>query len=137
MKHVITLAILFSFACTQKIEKPAISIAKYSKQSFQVSEVVNKLMNEPDVKVMNFMADGVETTRAIGCDAVGEECNVYYEFINKVVDLTKDGDLSEADRTKLVSIQSRLYTELKKSEVKLQQQWKDYINSQDAKKSAQ
>ena len=118
------------FSCTKEVEKPAVSIGHYSKQSVQITEVVNKLMAEPDVKVMNFMADGVETTRAIGCDAVGEECNVYYEFINKVVNLTKDGELSEKDRTELVAIQSRLQDELKKSDVKIQNDWKNYINAE-------
>lgn len=118
-----------SFSCTKKIEKPAVTIGHYSKQVVQITEVVNKLMNEPDVKVMNFMADGVESTRAIGCDAVGEECNAYYEFINKVVDVTKDGELSAKDREVLVQYQQRVFTELKKSDIKIQQEWKDYINS--------
>lgn len=118
-----------SFSCTKKIEKPSVSIGHYSKQVVQITEVITKLMNEPDVKVMNYMADGVESTRAIGCDAVGEECNAYYEFINKVVDVTNDGDLSVADRELLVVLQSRVFDELKKSDVKIQQQWKDYINS--------
>jgi hypothetical protein len=133
------LAAIFSLiisGCTSKeIEKPAVSIGKFSRQSVQIVEVVKKLMSEPDVKVMNFMADGVESTRAISCDAVGEECNVYYEFINKVVDLTKDGDLSEADRAILVGIQNKLYTELQKSEVKLRKEWKTYIETQGEKES--
>lgn len=117
-------------SCTKGIEKPAVTIGHYSKQSTQINEVVNKLMAEQDVKVMNFMADGVEATRAIGCDAVGEECNVYYEFINKVVNLTKDGELSIADREALVKIQNRLQVELQKSELKIQNDWKNYINSE-------
>lgn len=125
----ITIIVIMSFSCTKKIEKPSVSIGHYSKQVVQITEVITKLMNEPDVKVMNYMADGVESTRAIGCDAVGEECNAYYEFINKVVDVTNDGDLSVADRELLVVLQSRVFDELKKSDVKIQQQWKDYINS--------
>lgn len=115
-------------SCSKKIEPPPITIARYSKQVVQITEVITKLMNEPDVKIMNFMADGVEATRAIGCDAVGEECNAYYEFINKVVDVTKDGVLSEKERALLTGFQKRVFLELKKSDVKIQMQWKDYIN---------
>lgn len=131
MKSLIAILALsvFSFSCAKKIEKPAVTIGHYSKQVVQIVEVVNKLMNEKDVKVMNFMADGVESTRAIGCDAVGEECNAYYEFINKVVDVTKDGELSEKDRELLLQYRARVFAELKKSDIKIQQQWKDYINS--------
>lgn len=120
---------IMSFSCTKKIEKPAVTISHYSMQVVQITEVITKLMNEPDVKVMNYMADGIESTRAIGCDAVGEECNAYYEFINKIVDVTKDGELSAQDRELLVRYQSRVFDELKKSDIKIQQEWKDYINS--------
>jgi hypothetical protein len=128
-KILVTLIMVFAFSCSKTIEKPAVTIGHYSKQVVQINEVVNKLMNEPDVKVMNFMADGLEATRAIGCDAVGEECNAYYELINKIVDLTKDKELSVPDREILTKMQAKLQVELKKSEVKIQQQWKDYINS--------
>ena len=125
----ILVILIMSFSCTKKIEKPAVTIGHYSKQVVQITEVITKLMNEPDVKVMNYMADGVESTRAIGWDAGGEEGNAYYEFINKIVDVTNDGELSAKDREILVGYQSRVFDELKKSDVKIQQQWKDYINS--------
>lgn len=135
MKSVLLLSLVtFSlYSCSKTPEKPAVTIGQYSKQVVQINEVVNKLMNEPDVKVMNYMADGVEATRAIPCDAVGEECNAYYEFLNKVVDLTKDNELSDADRKELVELQAKLQKELQKSDVKIQQEWKDYINSQGKK----
>ncbi len=117
------------FSCSKGVEKPVITIGKYSEQTFQITEVVNKLMSEPDIKIMNKMADGVEATRAINCDAVGEECNVYYEFINKVVDLTKDGNLSDQERATLEASRKKLFVELEKSELKIQKEWKDYINS--------
>ena len=125
----ILVILIMCFSCTKKIEKPTVTIGHYSKQVVQITEVITKLMNEPDVKVMNYMADGVESTRAIGCDAVGEECNAYYEFINKVVDVTNDGELSVIDRELLVGYQGRVFDELKKSDVKIQQLWKEYINS--------
>ena len=130
----VLLALLLMSSCNKTVEKPALTIGQYSKQVVQINEVINKLMNEQDVKVMNYMADGVEATRAIPCDAVGEECNVYYEFLNKIVDLTKDGELSEADRAILVDMQKKLQIEMQKSEAKIEQQWKDYINSQGEKK---
>lgn len=132
MRSLIAILVIsvLSFSCAKKVEKPAVTIGHYSKQVVQITEVITKLMNETDVKVMNFMADGVESTRAISCDAVGEECNAYYEFINKIVDVTKDGELSAKDREILVQYQQRVFTELKKSDIKIQQQWKDYINSE-------
>ena len=130
-KFLIIISIVIVTSCSKSVEKPAVTIGHYSKQVVQINEVVKKLLNEPDVKVMRYMADGVEATRAIGCDAVGEECNAYYELINKIVDLTKDNDLSVADREILTKLDEKLQVELKKSEAKIQAQWKEYINSTD------
>lgn len=131
MKNLLAIVIFsaFIFSCSKSVEKPAVTISHYSTQVFQINEIVNKLMNEKDVKVMNFMADGVEATRAVGCDAIGEECNAYYEFLNKMVNVTKDGELSEADRAVLEQLRAKLNVELKKSEIIIQNQWKDYINA--------
>ena len=131
MQHLLTILLFFTIvSCSKSVEKPAVTIGLHSKQTFQINEVVNKLMNEPDVKVMKLMAEGVEATRAISCDAVGEECNVYYEFINKVVDLTADGDLSIKDRELLESIKRRMKIEIEKSNLKIQKEWKEYINAE-------
>ncbi|MBC7712268.1 MAG: hypothetical protein H7177_02955 [Rhizobacter sp.] len=131
MKKLLPLMALMTllFACAPRVEKPAVSISHYSKQVAQINEVVNKLMNETNIKLMHDMADGVEETRAIGCDAVGEECNAYYGFLSKVVTLTNDGDLSVADRAELEKMKKQLQVELKKSDVQIQKEWKDYINA--------
>lgn len=123
------LIISIIYSCDKKPEKPVLTIAQFSRQVVDITEVTNKLLNEPDVKVMNLMADGVESTRAIACDPVGEECNLYYEFVNKVVNVTSDGNLSDADKALLVEMQKKLFLEIKKSELKIQQDWKNYINT--------
>jgi maltose-binding protein MalE len=118
------------FSCTKGVEKPAITIGHYSKQVDQINQVVEKLLSESNIKVMHDMADGVEETRAIPCDAVGDECNVYYQFLSRVVTLTNDGELSEADRLDLELYKEKLQIEIKKSDVKLQNEWKNYINAE-------
>jgi hypothetical protein len=123
------LSLSFS-SCTKSVEKPAVTIGHFAKQSMQINEVVNKLMAEENIKTMNFMADGVEATRAIGCDAVGEECNAYYEFLNKVVHVTKDGELSPVDRALLEKLREKIRIEISKSELKIQAEWKNYINAE-------
>ena len=124
------LVFFFMFSCSKGVEKPAVTIAQHSKQVYQITEVVNKLLSEPNVKTMNLMADGVEATRAINCDSVGEECNAYYEFVNKVVDLTRDGNLTDADRKILMGLQKKLNVEISKSDIKLKNDWKTYINAE-------
>lgn len=117
-------------ACSKSTSKPSVSIAHYGQQTFQINEAIKKLMEEPDVKTMKIMAEGLEATRAIGCDAVGEECNLYYGLLNKMVDLTKDGELNQEERTVLLKIKKELDLELKRSEIKNQNDWKNYINAE-------
>lgn len=114
--------------CTKKSEKPVVSIQKFSLQKVQMNEVINKLFSEKNVKVMYYMADGIESTRAVDCSPVGEECNYYYELINKIVNLTRDGELNQNDRLILKELHQKFNNELKSSEAKLQLQWKEYIN---------
>ena len=75
------------------------------------------------------MADGVERTRAVDCSPIGEECNLYYELINKIVNVTRDGDLSTDDRQVLAQLRAKFDREMLSSEAKLKKQWKDFINN--------
>ncbi len=121
---------LIIFSCSKKNKKPIVTIQKFALQKFQMNEVFIKLLNEKDIKVMNFMADGIESSRAVDCSPVGEECNLYYSFINKVVNVTHDKELSNEDKQILTDIHTKFLSEMKISEHKLKLQWKDYINSQ-------
>ncbi len=121
---------LTAFSCSNKIEKPLVTVQKFSLQNVQMNEVLNKLLNEKDVKIMYYMADGIESTRAVDCSPVVEECNLYYGFINKVVNLTRDKDFSEEDRKILNALFAEFQNEMIASEKKLKLQWKNYINSQ-------
>lgn len=128
---ILTAVLLISlFSCSKGVEKPAVSISHYAGQVNNINEVVNKLMSETNVKLMHDMAAGVEETRAISCDQVHNECNAYYEFLNKVVNLTNDGELSPQDQATLEQYRNKLKVELKNSEVHIQKQWKEYINAE-------
>jgi hypothetical protein len=113
------------FSCDKKPEKPIITLQKFAFQKMQMTAVIDKLFSEPNIKIMNAMADGVESTRAIDCTPVGEECNLYYGVINKVVNVTADGELSEQDRQVLNGLKIQFDKEVASSEKKLKQQWKD------------
>lgn len=119
--------------CAKKYEKPVLTLGEYADQITKINEVITKLMNEPDVQVMKTMADGVESTRAIPCDAIGDECNAYYELLNKMVSVTRDGELTESERAELVKMQNNLQVAIAKSEKIIQDEWKNYINQENKK----
>lgn len=121
--------LIINVGCNKGPERPALTLDQFNHEAFQIMEVANKLLNEEDVATMNKMADGVEATRAITCDAIGEECNVYYQFLNKIVHLTKDGDLTVNERIELAGLRNKLQSEIKKSELKLKNDWALYTQT--------
>lgn len=134
-KTIILMALVLSIGCAKKVEKPFLTLGQYGEQVTKIRAVMSKLQAEKDIKVMNFMADGVETTRAIPCDAIADECNAYYEYLNKIVFLTKDGDLTEDDKKIIESYHKKAVKELARSEQIIREQWKNYINQQEKEAS--
>lgn len=122
------LLLIFLVGCLPNAHKPKISIAQYAKQVTEMNAVVTKLMNEPNPKVMHDMAFGVESTRAVLCDPVGEECNLYYKLINKMVYVTNDGVLSEEDKVLLTKMNNDLQDEIKRTEAIVIKEWNDFVS---------
>lgn len=120
--------LILLLGCTRPVEKPEISIGQYAKQVTEMNTVVAKLMNEPNPKVMHDMAFGVESTRIVLCDPIGEECNLYYKLINKMVYVTNDGELSVEDRELLMKMNNELQDEIKRTEAVVIKKWNDYAS---------
>ncbi len=117
--------VLILLACTPA-NKPKMAISKFAKQSLEMNLVIQKLMAETDPHKLHQVAEGVESTRVVLCDPIGEECNLYYQLINKMVFVTNDGEISEDDKTLLQSMNNKFQIELKKSEEKLIKEWSEF-----------
>ncbi len=113
--------------CVSQDEKPKISISQYAKQVTEMNIVIDKLMNEPNPKTLHDMAFGVESTRVVLCDPIGDECNLYYKLINKMVFVTNDGELSDNDKVLLEKMKNELQSEIKRTEDILIKDWEKFI----------
>lgn len=128
-KLMVTVVFLTLFvSCKQSAEKPMISIGQYAKQVTEMNTVITKLMQETNPKVMHDMAFGVESTRVVLCDPIGEECNLYYKLINKMVYVTNDGVLSPEDRELLIKMNNELQNEIKRTEEIIIKDWNEYFS---------
>jgi hypothetical protein len=132
IKYILIMLVLTS--CLVEKEKPKMPVQKFAKQVVEMNTVVTKLMNEQDPKVLHDMAFGVESTRVVLCDPVGNECNLYYQLINKMVFVTNDGVVSDEDRQLLIKMNNDLQNEIKKSEEIVVKDWKEFLDSQAEKK---
>lgn len=124
----IILMITLIGACSKTPENPTVSIAEYSKQVVVMNGVIDKILAEQDPKKMNQMADAVEATRVVACKPVLEECNLYYKIINKVVLLTKEGNITSDQRMELFKMRNEFQEEIRKGEAKIREIWRLKIN---------
>jgi hypothetical protein len=120
---------LILLACTKQAEKPKLSIGEYNIQAVTSKGVVDKILSETDYKKMHGIALAVESSRAVDCISVGEECNVLGQILNKIVNSTNNGLPNEADNVAIYKLVNQLDEEFLKGQEKLSTQWKDYINA--------
>ena len=124
------------YGCSAKNEKPKITLGQYSVQAATSKGVVDKILHETDYKKMHSIALAVESSRAVGCVAVSDECNVLAEILNLIVKATNDGLPNEADNVAIYKLVHQLDDEYMKGSEKLANEWKTYINAHAAEESA-
>ena len=123
------IVLVFWMGCTRQAEKPKITLGQYNLQSITSKGVVEKILNEPDYKKMHEIALAVESSRAVNCISVSDECNILGEILNKIVKSTNESLPNEENNIAIYKLVAQLNQELAKGEVTLNQQWKEYINS--------
>lgn len=122
--------ILIVFACTKNVEKPKISINDYTTQAITLKGMAEKIMHETDYKKMHEIALAVESSRAVSCVPVSEECNLLGKILNKIVNSTQSGLPSESDNIEIYKMINQMDQELKIGHEKLASQWAEYLNAQ-------
>ncbi len=130
-KFILTIfsALFLISACNKSPEKPKITIGDFSRQVVITKGVIDKIMQEKDFKKMHEIAIAIESSRAVNCISVGEECNIYGEVLNKIVSSTQTSMPNEADNVAIYKKISELDEAARKSQEILIEQWKVYLNS--------
>lgn len=124
--------LLLILACTKEAPKPKITLSDYTTQAITSKGVVEKLMNEPDYKKMHEIALAIESSRAISCVAVSEECNILEKILNKIVSSTHEGLPTGAVNIEIYKMINQLDQEFKIGQEKLRIQWAEYLKGQEA-----
>lgn len=122
--------LLLLFACAKKVAKPKITLSDYSTQAITLKGLAEKLINEPDYKKMHEISAAIESSRAVSCVSVSDECNVLGKILNKIVSSTHDGLPKEDDSIEIHKMINQLDQELKIGQEKLGIQWAEYNKSQ-------
>lgn len=119
MKLIIMTLVLLSYISCFKDERPKITMAQCKKQTIVMTGILNKILNEPDIQKMHNLARSVEESRAVDCTPVLEECNEYYQLLNKITFVTKNKTLSSENKVLLFKMFNDFKVSLIKAEQKL------------------
>ncbi len=123
------LCVLVISACSRSPEKPKLTVDEYARQGMITKGVLEKILAEADYKKMHEIAAAVETSRAVDCVAIGEECNVYGEVLNKIVVSSKNRLPSDTENVEIYKKIGELDVALRKGHGQLEEQWKIYTNA--------
>jgi hypothetical protein len=123
------LIVLILSACSRTPEKPKLTISEYTQQAVITKGVLEKILAEKDYKKMHEIALAVESSRAVNCIAISEECNVYGEVLNKIVEGSLNGPPGEAENVAIYKKIGDLDRSITEGHEKLAQEWTIYINA--------
>jgi hypothetical protein len=129
----LSLGLLLAVSCTRYPDKPKITISEYTKQSIITKGVIEKIMAEQDYKKMHEIAIAVESSRAVSCISVGEECNLYGQVLNKIVESSQKSLPSAEDNVAIYKKINELDKAINDGHEKLASEWSEYIKSQNPK----
>ncbi len=102
-------------ACKFNSEAPTLSQIELDKQEKILINSIESLIYEPDLRAMHQKARALEESRVIECKAIGEECNIHHEILNKIVKLTSDQEFSAADKKEIEEALLDLKKEIRKN----------------------
>lgn len=130
MKTFITI-FLFSlfifFACNRTPDKPKLTLSEYSKQAVITKGVIEKILAETDYKKMHQIALAVESSRAVDCTTINEECNLYGQILNKIVECTQTRLPNAEENVIIYRKLGEMDAAFIKGHEMLAEQWKAYI----------
>ena len=102
--------LMFLVSCTQK-DAPKMSVEEYDKNTQLILQVSEKFMDDPDVEKLHKVIVDFQFSRAVTCDDVDGECRKYSNFLQMLIDDSKNGEFSPEERVAHV----KAFVDLKKS----------------------
>lgn len=99
-------------------------IAAYGKDSDLMINICDKFVHdEGDGKRLHDAAVGVQQTRVVSCSDYNNECTLYGECLNLVIQSSASGFIQAKDRIKMNDKLAELKTAVAQGRVKLRSEW--------------
>ena len=110
-------------SCTKSESKPILTLEQFDQQAAEISGVLLKLINDEDANRVHIVALGLESTFAVDCKAIGEECAEYHNILTAIIQKTSNKSFSEANKEEIKKKQQALEEIFKTSRIKLISEW--------------
>jgi predicted RNA-binding protein with PIN domain len=120
-------SLVLFMSCSKEAKKPQITVGNYVIQARTAKGVVEKIINEPDYKKMHEIALAVESSRAVSCITISNECNLLAQILNKIVNITHTGMPKDAERIEILKMINELDKELVIGQEIVAKEWSEYI----------
>lgn len=127
MKLLILLA-LFFVACTKStpLTKPTLTLEEFDKQANTLKSVLMKFIQDNDPKVVHDVTLAMESTFALNCIPVEDECNEYHTIVTSIIQATQDKKFTLEEKMTILKKIYEMEKTLEHSRIKLIEDWKYY-----------
>lgn len=126
MKFFFLMIFLFCACTKENSGKPILTVAEYEKEKLEILGVIEKLMSDQDANRIHAVAVGLQSTFAVDCKPIGEECTIYHNIITAIINATNDRILSLEEKMDIIKMRQELEQTFKANQAKLALDWKKY-----------
>ena len=100
------MAIFFIAACTNSdpVQKPPLTIEEFDKESLAIKGVLMKFIQDNDPTQIHEASLAVESTFAVSCTPVGQECKEFHDIVTKIIQVTQDRKFSLEEKTEVLKM---------------------------------
>ena len=116
-KILISLTLVLT-ACTKPSRKLP-TIEEYNKETTLMFNICEKLSKESNAKLLNKVATSTLQARVVACTDYFGECNQYGKFLSLAVEVSKDKELTQAERQQLSNSLNQLQVKIREGKRQL------------------
>jgi hypothetical protein len=88
--------------------------------------VIKKFVDDNDPAVVHEVSLGLESSLAVDCLPIGEECKQFHDIVTTIIQLTYDRKFTLEEKMQVLKMYYVLETTIQNTRSKLVEDWKKY-----------
>jgi hypothetical protein len=126
--QLIILLFFIVVGCTKQpvLLKPALTIEQFNTEAKTLLGVIKKFVDDNDPAVVHEVSLGLESSLAVDCLPIGEECKQFHDIVTTIIQLTYDRKFTLEEKMQVLKMYYVLETTIQNTRSKLVEDWKKY-----------